>query len=119
MSNIIEVENLSKVFKLKTKEAGFRGALKGIFNPKYKEIRAVDNISFKIKKGEIIAFIGPNGAGKSTTIKMLIGILYPTSGKIKVAEIIPWKKRTELAYKVGSVFGQKPQLWYHLPAIPE
>jgi ABC-2 type transport system ATP-binding protein len=115
--NVIVVEKLVKRFKAKQKEAGFLGSLKSIIKPKIKEITAVDKISFTIKKGDIVAFIGPNGAGKSTTIKMLIGILYPTSGKITVSGLVPWEKRTKLSYKVGSVFGQKPQLWYHLPAI--
>ena len=113
----IEVKNLTKRFKTKVKEAGFLGSLKSIIKPNIKEITAVDDISLKIKKGEIVAFIGPNGAGKSTTIKILTGILYPTYGESTVAGFIPWKKRTELAYKIGAVFGQKPQLWYHLPAI--
>ena len=115
--NAIEVKNLTKRFKIKHKEAGFLGSLKSIVKPNIKEITAVDNISFKVKKGELIGFIGPNGAGKSTTIKILIGILYPTYGEAKVAGLTPWEKRTKLSYKVGSVFGQKPQLWYHLPAI--
>lgn len=113
----IEVTNLRKVFKAKHKEAGFRGSLKSIFRPKYKEVVAVDNVSFNIDKGELVAFIGPNGAGKSTTIKMLTGILYPTSGKTLVSGMNPTEQRTKLAFKIGSVFGQKPQLWYHLPAI--
>lgn len=113
----IEVKNLTKNFKLKTKEAGIKGSFKSIIKPQIKEVKAVDNISFKIKKGEMVAFIGPNGAGKSTTIKMLIGILYPTSGEATVSGLVPWEKRKKLSYKVGSVFGQKPQLWYHLPAI--
>lgn len=115
--NAIEIKGLTKKFKVKSKEAGFFGSVKSIFRPKTKEITAVDNISVKIKKGEIVAFIGPNGAGKSTTIKILTGILYPTQGEVNVSGFVPWKKRTQLAYKIGSVFGQKPQLWYHLPAI--
>ena len=115
--NAIEVKNLTKRFEVKQKEAGFLGSLKSIVKPNIKEITAVDNISFKIKKGELIGFIGPNGAGKSTTIKILTGILYPTYGEAKVAGIVPWEKRKVLSYKLGSVFGQKPQLWYHLPAI--
>lgn len=115
--NAIEVKNLTKRFSVKHKEAGFLGSLKSIIKPNIKEITAVDNISFKVKKGEIIGFIGPNGAGKSTTIKILTGILYPTYGEANVAGITPWEKRKILSYKLGSVFGQKPQLWYHLPAI--
>lgn len=112
--NIIEVKNLNKKFQIKEKEQGIKGSLKSIFKPKYKTVNAVDNISFDVEKGEILAFIGPNGAGKSTTIKMLTGILYPTSGEVTVDGINPSKERKKLAYKIGTVFGQKEQLWTHL-----
>lgn len=112
--NIIEVRKLAKTFKVKEKDKGIKGSIKSIFKPRYKEIVAVDDISFSVQKGEILAFIGPNGAGKSTTIKMLTGILYPTSGKIIVNGINPSKERKKLAYKIGTVFGQKEQLWTHL-----
>ncbi len=111
---IIEVKNLSKTFKVKIKEKGLKGSLKALFKPKYKTIRAVNDISFDVEQGEMIAFIGPNGAGKSTTIKMLTGILYPTAGDISVIGIDPTVKRKALAYKIGTVFGQKEQLWTHL-----
>jgi ABC-2 type transport system ATP-binding protein len=110
----IEVNGLSKNFKVKIKEKGFKGSLKSIIKPEYKTIRAVDNISFAVEEGEILAFIGPNGAGKSTTIKMLTGILYPQSGGVSVLGIDPTKKRKQLAYNIGTVFGQKEQLWTHL-----
>ena len=103
--SIIEVKKLSKDFK---------GSIKSMFKPKYKIVHAVKNINLNIEKGEIIAFIGPNGAGKSTTIKMLTGILYPDSGSIKVMGIDPVKERKKLAYEIGTVFGQKEQLWTHL-----
>ena len=112
--NIIEVKNLNKTFKIKEKEKGIKGSIKSMFKPKYKIVKAVDNISFSVEQGEILAFIGPNGAGKSTTIKMLTGILYPTDGQISVMGIEPSKKRKQLAYKIGTVFGQKEQLWTHL-----
>ena len=111
---IIEVKNLNKRFKIKEKEKGLKGSLKSIIKPKYKEINAVDDISFEVEQGEILAFIGPNGAGKSTTIKMLTGILYPTDGEIKVLGLEPSQKRKQLSYKIGTVFGQKEQLWTHL-----
>lgn len=110
----IEVNNLSKTFKVKQKDKGIKGSLKSIFKPRYKEKKAVNNISFSVEKGEIIAFIGPNGAGKSTTIKMLTGILYPTNGNISIMGINPVKERKKLSYKIGTVFGQKEQLWIHL-----
>lgn len=114
MNNAIEVKHLSKEFNIKLKGKGFIGSLKAIVKPKYKKIKAVDNISFSVEKGEIIAFIGPNGAGKSTTIKMLTGILYPNKGDVSVAGINPSKSRKKLAYEIGTVFGQKEQLWTHL-----
>ena len=111
---IIEVNNLSKSFKIKLKEKGFKGSIKSIFKPKYKIVKAVKNISFNVEKGEMIAFIGPNGAGKSTTIKMMTGILYPDKGEVKVMGISPVSERKKLAYEIGTVFGQKEQLWTHL-----
>ena len=114
MGNVIEVNKLSKNFKVKLKEKGLKGSLKSIFKPKYKTIKAVKDISFEVEKGEIIAFIGPNGAGKSTTIKMLTGILYPNKGSVKVLGIDPTNERKKLAYEIGTVFGQKEQLWTHL-----
>lgn len=110
----IEVKNLSKTFKSKQKEKGLKGSIKSMFKPKYKEKKAVDNINFSVEKGEILAFIGPNGAGKSTTIKMLTGILFPTNGEISIMGINPVKERKKLSYKIGTVFGQKEQLWIHL-----
>ena len=111
---IIEVEKLSKNFKVKIKEKGLKGSLKSIVKPKYKIVKAVKNISFEVEKGEIIAFIGPNGAGKSTTIKMMTSILYPDKGTIRVLGYDPTKDRKKLSYEIGTVFGQKEQLWTHL-----
>jgi len=106
---IIEVENLKKTFRVRTKKSS-------LFKSSYKNINAVNNISFSVEPGECIAFIGPNGAGKSTTLKMLSAILSPTSGKISVLGLTPWENRQKLAYHIGAVFGQRSQLWYHLPA---
>ena len=114
LAPIIQVENLSKTFRLKLKQPGFFGGLKSVFSPHYRTVKAVDNISFSVNQGEIVAFIGPNGAGKSTTIKMLTGILFPSTGAIQVLGLNPQHQRQKLAYHIGSVFGQKPQLWYHL-----
>lgn len=116
MKPTIHVSQLNKTFKTTLKEAGVLAGFKSFFSPKYKTTKAVDNISFSINKGEAVAFIGPNGAGKSTTLKMLTGILYPTSGTIKVLGLNPQQQRKQLAYKLGTVFGQKTQLWLHLPA---
>lgn len=114
---VIEVENLCKVFKVKVKEDKPKNKFKALFcRKKTREKVAVDNISFSVEEGESLAFIGPNGAGKSTTIKMLTGILYPTSGSAKVLGLDPTKSRKKLSYQIGSVFGQKEQLWIHLSA---
>ena len=110
----IEVKHLSKTFKTRNKKKGFIGGIKSIIKPNYKIKKAVKNISFDVEMGEIVAFIGPNGAGKSTTMKMLTGILYPDGGDISVMGINPVKQRKKLAYEIGTVFGQKEQLWVHL-----
>ncbi|MDE7251084.1 MAG: ATP-binding cassette domain-containing protein [Lachnospiraceae bacterium] len=110
----IRVENLTKTFRVKRKEKGMKGSIQSIFHPQMEEVKAVDGVSFTVEEGEILAFIGPNGAGKSTTIKMLTGILYPDSGRVEVLGIDPAKKRKQLAYNIGTVFGQKEQLWTHL-----
>ncbi|QAA31590.1 ABC transporter ATP-binding protein [Clostridium manihotivorum] len=114
---IIKVKNLCKNFKVKTKEPGLKGSVKSIISPSYREIEAVNNVSFQVEKGEILAFIGPNGAGKSTTIKMLTGILHPSNGHVEVAGFNPSKERKRLSYRIGTVFGQKSQLWFHLPPL--
>ena len=111
---VITVEKLSKNFKVKIKEKGFKGSLKSLIKPKYNIVKAVKNVSFSIEKGEMIAFIGPNGAGKSTSIKMMTGILFPDKGKIDILGLDPTKERKKLAYSIGCVFGQKEQLWTHL-----
>ena len=112
--SVIEVKDLSKVFRVKVKQKGFKEKLKHLFKSECKEKKAVNSISFSIEEGEAVAFIGPNGAGKSTTIKMLTGILFPSSGEVRVLGLDPQKDRKKLTYEVGSVFGQKEQLWVHL-----
>lgn len=111
---VIKVRQLSKTFQVKVKEKGLGGSVKSIMKPRFKTIQAVDDISFDVQQGEILAFIGPNGAGKSTTIKMLTGILYPDKGTMSVMNINPAEKRKKLSYTIGTVFGQKEQLWTHL-----
>jgi ABC-2 type transport system ATP-binding protein len=113
----IEVTNLQKTFQTKRKTVGVRGSMRSLFKPQYRSLDAVRELSFQMEAGELLGFIGPNGAGKSTTIKMLTGILHPTGGDAKVLGFVPWKERQKLAYHIGTVFGQRPQLWYHLPAI--
>jgi len=113
----IEVKDLQKTFQTKRKAAGMSGSIRALFKPEYSSVEAVRNLTFQMEAGELLGFIGPNGAGKSTTIKMLTGILHPTSGDARVLGYVPWKERQQLAYHIGTVFGQRPQLWYDLPAI--
>ncbi|MBR6689086.1 MAG: ABC transporter ATP-binding protein [Clostridia bacterium] len=113
----INVQNLTKHFKIKVRDKGLVNAIKAFVKPKYRTIKAVDNISFGIEKGEILGFIGPNGAGKSTTIKMLCGIMQPDSGTCVVGNINPFKNRKEYVANIGVVFGQKSQLWWDIPVI--
>ena len=112
---MIKVENITKEFKSNKKYPGFKGAIKSFFSTEYIIKKAVDDISLNIEDGEIVGYIGANGAGKSTTIKMMTGILTPTSGKITVNGLVPYEKRKENAKNVGVVFGQKTQLWWDLP----
>lgn len=111
---MISVQNLRKEFKKTIKEPGLKGSVKSLFRPKTEIITAVDNISFEVERGEILGFIGPNGAGKSTVIKMLTGILTPTSGQCEINGQIPYKNRKEYVKEIGVVFGQRTQLWWDL-----
>jgi len=113
----IEVRGLTKTFLTKRKAAGMKASLRALVHPEVENVEAVRGISFEMETGELLGFIGPNGAGKSTTIKILTGILFPTGGEARVLGYVPWKQRRQLAYHIGTVFGQRPQLWYHLPAI--
>ncbi len=114
---MIYVENMSKEFKKVVKDSGLKGSVKSLFNRKYEVVKAVDNISFHVPEGEILGFIGANGAGKSTTIKMLTGILTPTSGNVKINGQIPYKNRKKYVKEIGVVFGQRTQLWWDLPLV--
>lgn len=115
--SLIEVENLVKTYKIIQKDDGLLGYFKNLVKPKYKEITAVKGVNFKLEEGELVGYIGENGAGKSTTIKMLTGLLTPTSGKVVVDGIIPYEKRIQNNKNIGAVFGQKTQLWWDLPVI--
>ncbi|MBS5933273.1 MAG: ATP-binding cassette domain-containing protein [Clostridiales bacterium] len=112
---MIHVENMSKEFISPKKYPGFKGALKGLFSNEKVRKLAVDNISFDIAKGEMVGYIGSNGAGKSTSIKMMTGILTPTSGRCTVNGIVPYENRQMNAANIGVVFGQRTQLWWDLP----
>ncbi len=113
----IEVKNLSKVFKKPIRGEGLKAMIKTLFSRKYEKIVAVENISFSINEGEIVGYIGANGAGKSTTIKMMCGILHPTSGEVLIDNKGFDKYRKEINKEIGVVFGQKTQLWWDIPLI--
>lgn len=113
----IQVHNLCKSFRVKQKEEGLQGSWKSLWRPEWQETPAIKDVTFAMDPGEALGFIGPNGAGKSTTIKILSGILHPDSGSAQVLGFTPWTERRELCYEIGSVFGQRPQLWYHLPPV--
>jgi len=114
---MIKITHLSKQFRVAQPGRGIAGKLKRLVAPQHKVIRAVDDISLEIGEGEIVGYLGPNGAGKSTTIKLLTGVLVPTSGTVTVNGIEPSKARTRNAYNIGVVYGQRSQLWWSLPLI--
>ena len=113
----IRTRDLSKTYRARIKGEGLGASFRALIRPVYREVRAVQSIALDVEQGEIVAFIGPNGAGKSTFIKMLCGILHPSSGEIAVLGMSPAKERQKLALRIGTVFGQKSQLWLHLPAL--
>ena len=117
MSTVIEIKNVSKEFKVLNRREGLKGSIKDLFSRDYKIVKAVDDISMTIDQGEIVGYLGPNGAGKSTTIKMMTGVLEPSSGEIIVNGRVPYKNRTLNAAEIGVVFGQRSQLWWALPLI--
>jgi len=117
MKPIIHVKNLKKTFKTHRRGEGLLNAFKSLIKREFQIKKALKGISFDIGKGEVVGFIGPNGAGKSTCIKALAGVLYPTSGIVKVLDYVPWKQRVQYVKNIGVVFGQKTQLWWDLPAI--
>lgn len=115
--NTIFVHNLKKYFSVYHKEPGLAGSLKSFFSRKYKQVKAVDNISFSIAEGELVGFIGPNGAGKTTTLKCLSGLLYPTSGEVFVLGFTPFERKPTFLKQIALVMGQKNQLWWDLPPM--
>src|ERR1700722_16178566 len=116
MPPAITVKDLRKAYRFSKRGRGVTGALAGLLHPEIVELQAVAGISFEIAAGERVAIIGPNGAGKSTTLKMLSGILEPSAGEARVFDLVPWRERKALAYRIGVVFGQRSQLWGELPA---
>jgi ABC-2 type transport system ATP-binding protein len=114
--SVIEVSNLTKAFRTYKKQPGFSGAVKGLFHRQYEQTLAVNEVSFKIEPGELVGFLGPNGAGKTTTLKMLAGLLFPTSGSAKVLGHTPWERHDDYRRQFALILGQKNQLWWDLPA---
>jgi ABC-2 type transport system ATP-binding protein len=113
---IIEAVGLTKTYRVFQKKEGVLGALRGLYRREYREVTAVDGISFAIEPGEMVAFLGPNGAGKTTTLKMLSGLVYPTAGEARVLEFVPWQRADRFRRQFSLVMGQKNQLWWDLPA---
>src|SRR5262252_8021101 len=112
----IEVTHLTKTFRTYKKQPGFAGAVRGLFRRKYEQTQAVKEVSFKVEPGELVGFQGPNGAGKTTTLKMLSGLLYPTSGSARVLGYVPWERQDGYRRQFALLLGQKNQLWWDLPA---
>jgi ABC-2 type transport system ATP-binding protein len=113
---MIEAVGLTKTYRVVQKKGGVGGALKGLFHREYREVRAVEKISFTIEPGEMVAFLGPNGAGKTTTLKMLSGLVYPSAGEARVLGFVPWQRADSFRRQFALVMGQKNQLWWDLPA---
>ena len=114
--SFIKVNQISKTFRVAKKKSGLKESIKSFFKREYIDVKAVEDISFSIEKGEIVGYIGPNGAGKSTTIKILSGILVPDSGECMIHGMTPWKDRVKYVKNIGVVFGQRSQLWWDIPA---
>ncbi len=114
---IIEIENLSKSYRVYQKQEGILASLKGLFHREYREVQAVRDVSLTVNEGEFVAFLGPNGAGKTTTLKLLSGVINPTSGSVRVMGHIPWLRENEYRRRFALVMGQKNQLWWDLPAM--
>src|SRR5580692_5460284 len=113
---VIEVSNLTKAFRTYKKQPGFSGAVKGLFHRQYEQTLAVKDVSFTVEQGELVGFLGPNGAGKTTTLKMLAGILHPSSGSARVLGFVPWERQDGYRRQFALLLGQKNQLWWDLPA---
>ena len=116
MSLAIHVQKLTKIYRTYQKEAGFWGAFKGLGKRQYKETAAAKEVSFSVNEGELVGFLGPNGAGKTTVLKMLSGLLYPTSGEASVLGFTPWRRQNDFKRQFALILGQKNQLWWDLPA---
>jgi ABC-2 type transport system ATP-binding protein len=114
---VIEIEHLSKSYRVYQKQEGLLAAMRGLFRREYRDIAAVRDVSLQVEKGEFVAFLGPNGAGKTTTLKLLSGVIYPTSGTARVMGYVPWRRDIDYRRRFALVMGQKNQLWWDLPAM--
>jgi ABC-2 type transport system ATP-binding protein len=117
VSAAVRVRGLEKVYRIAQHHRGRLGPLRNLVSRDYRVVRAVDDISFEVARGEMVGYVGPNGAGKSTTIKMLTGILVPSGGEVEVLGLTPYQQRRQVAGRIGVVFGQRTQLWWDLPLI--
>src|SRR5438045_6199535 len=115
MPAVVTAEQLSKTFRVKVRDPGLKGALRALLRPRYREVHAVRDVTFRIDPGEIVAFLGPNGAGKTTTLKMLTGLLYPTAGQVRVADFVPWTGGPAFKRRIALVLGNRQQLVWDLP----
>src|SRR5438045_7178033 len=115
MAPIVTAERLSKTFRVKVRDPGLKGALAALVRPRYRDVHAVRDVTFRIEPGEIVAFLGPNGAGKTTTLKMLTGLLYPTTGRVEVAGFVPWTGGSAFQRRIALVLGNRQQLVWDLP----
>jgi ABC-2 type transport system ATP-binding protein len=113
---MIHVQHFTKIFRVHEKPPGLRGAISALFKRRYREVHAVEDISFMVGRGELVGFLGPNGAGKTTTLKVLSGLLYPNAGEVKVLGFLPWERRPDFLKRISLVMGQRHQLWWELPA---
>ena len=117
MSPIIQVKHLVKTFRVNQSHNGFMAGLRNLAAPRFKTVKAVNEVSFNLEEGELVGYLGPNGAGKSTTLKMLTGLLVPTSGEVIVDGFVPWRDRTRYVARIGAVFGQRTTLYWDLPVM--
>ncbi|HET8527445.1 MAG TPA: ATP-binding cassette domain-containing protein [Gaiellaceae bacterium] len=117
MTGVVHVDSLRKVFKVPEREAGLRASVRSLYARRWREVRAVDGVSFELQPGEVVGFLGPNGAGKTTTLKMLSGLLHPSGGDVRVLGHVPWKRERDYLRRITLVMGNRNQLQWDLPAL--
>jgi ABC-2 type transport system ATP-binding protein len=117
VESVVHVAGLEKVFRVPEREAGLRASVASLFNRRWRDVRAVDGVSFEVGAGEVVGFLGPNGAGKTTTLKMLSGLLHPTGGEARVLGHVPWKRERDYLRRMTLVMGNRNQLQWDLPAL--